>query len=102
MASGITIEIVRLCKKSAVLHDDWMTETASWEANSNNIHPHHAFLIHEMMKLATGKVKAVVKGAYVHRTGAWKVIEDLPQETLVPVADEEAQELETGRIQELE
>jgi hypothetical protein len=102
IASGITIEIVCLCDEGKVLHDEWITEIESWEAYSDEIHPHHEFLIRKILKLATDKVKVEIKGAYVSDTGAWEIIEDLPEYALLPVPDEETEVVKLDDVVEVE
>jgi hypothetical protein len=102
IAFGITIEIVRLCDEGKVMHDEGMTEIESWEAHSDEIHPHHKFLIREILKLATDKLKVEVKGAYVSGIGAWEIIEDLPEDALLPVPDEETEVVEAGDVVKVE
>jgi hypothetical protein len=86
--SGITIEIVRLCNEDEVLSDPWKTETESWQAHSGNMHYSHEFLIREFKKLASDEVKVEIQGAYISDSGAWAVIEDLPEDALLPVCKE--------------
>ena len=83
------IEVVRLCDEKKVCDDEWQSGKEAWEAYRPNLWKSHDVLIRKLRGLAGEKVVVEVKGAFVVEDGAWKVIEDLPESSLLPVGEEE-------------